>query len=120
MFSFVLWQEYFHDVKDEVLQSTRRNRVLYGATFMNSPFNAYRLHAIITVWVFENNEIYRAMERTVCMVPLHDHENGIYILYRVIVNSQLNRDNLTRCFIRYFIPCCVLGSKENECWRHSP
>ena len=40
---------------------------------------------------------YRAMERNICTVPLHDHENGISILYHVIVNCQLNRDNLTRC-----------------------
>ena len=33
-------------------------------------------------------------------VPLHDRKNGISILYHVIVNSQLNRDNLTRCYIR--------------------
>ena len=27
------------------------------------------------------------------------HENGISILYHVIVKSQLNRDSLTRCYI---------------------
>ena len=36
-----------------------------GATFIDSPFNACGMHAIIAVWVIENNEIYRAMERTI-------------------------------------------------------
>ena len=39
------------------------------------------------------------MDRNICTVPLHDHENGISIWYHVIVNNQLNRVNLTKCYI---------------------
>ena len=66
---------------------------------MDSPFNTGGMHAITTVWVTKNNEIYRAMERTICTVPLHDRENRDFFFYHVIVNSQLNRDNLRRCYI---------------------
>ena len=40
--------------------------------FMDFPFDTCGMRAMITVWVIENNEIYRAMERTICTVPLHD------------------------------------------------
>ena len=42
---------------------------------------------------------YNAMIRNICTVPLHNHENGISILYHLIVDSQLNSDNLTRSII---------------------
>ena len=57
------------------------------------------MHAIITVRVIENNEIDSAIERTIFTVPLHDCKNGISVLYHVIVNSQLDSDNSTRCLI---------------------
>ena len=42
------------------------------------------------------------MERTICAVPLYNctiMKMEISISYQVIVNSQLNRHNLTRCYI---------------------
>ena len=47
-----------------------------GATFMDSPFNACGMHAIITVRVIENNEIYTVQCKNYSMVPLHDRVNG--------------------------------------------
>ena len=40
------------------------------------------------------------MVRNICTVLLHDLENGISILYHVIENDQLNRVNLTKCYIK--------------------
>ena len=49
--------------------------------------------------MIENTEIYHATEKLL-HGPLHDHENGISILHHVIVNSQSNRNNITRCYIK--------------------
>ena len=63
----------------------------------------------ITFWMIENKEIYRAINgKNYCTVPLHGSiarlhctimKMEISILYHVIVKSQSNRDNLTRCYI---------------------
>ena len=66
---------------------------------MDSPLNVCGIHATIKVCMIGNNEIDHAIERTICIVPLHDHENGISILYYVVVNGQLNHDNIARCYI---------------------
>ena len=49
--------------------------------------------------MIENNEIDRAMEKTIQRFHCTIVKMGISILYHVIVNSHLNRDNLTRCYI---------------------
>ena len=73
----------------------------YGATFIDSPFNACGMHAIITVRVIENNEIYRGMEKTIQRFHCTIVKMEISILHHVILNSQLNRDYFTRCYIIY-------------------
>ena len=41
------------------------------------------------------------MERNTCTAPLHDHENGnFYFISRDRKFKELNRDNLTRCYLK--------------------
>ena len=63
------------------------------------------MHAIITVWVTENNEMYREMEKTIQRFHCTIVKMEISISYHVIVNSQLNRDHLKMFYIIYYI--CV-------------
>ena len=55
-----------------------------GTTFIDSPFN-----------------VCRAMEKTIQRFHCTIVKMEISILYHVIVNSQSNHDNLTRCYIKY-------------------
>ena len=67
--------------------------------FFTLAFIACGMHAIITVSVIENNKIYGTMEKTIQRFHCTIVKMEISILYHVIVNSQLNRENLTRCCI---------------------
>ena len=44
-------------------------------------------------------EMCNAKKYGTCMVLLQDCEHGNFYLYHMIINSQLNHDNLTRCYI---------------------
>ena len=77
---------------------------------MDSPFNVFGMCAIVTFEVIENNEIYCAMETTTARFYCTIMKIEISILYHVIVNSQLSRDNLTRRYILYDMIVCVPSS----------
>ena len=66
---------------------------------MNLLFHARGMCAILAVWVIENNEIRRAIEKIIQRFHGTILKMQISILYHVIVTSQLNRYNLTRCYI---------------------
>ena len=92
------------------------HRSHYGAMFIDSPFNTYGMHAIIKVGVIEmieNNEIYRAMENIIQRLHCTIVKMEISILYHVIY-SQLNRDNVTRCYINQTIKVLIRPNVLSE------
>ena len=76
--------------------------------------------------MIENEEIYRVLEKTIarfhCTVPLHGSiatimKMEISILYHVIVNSQSNRDDLTRCYINIHISQLAALIRASEAFK---